>query len=498
MRLRTRWIAALALAAFVTITPAEGAARASTRPAGKALPQLSYEGRYLINPAGQVVEVHGFNLVAKTPPYEPGADGFGAQDAAFLAAHGFNAVRLGVILEGLEPEPGTFDAAYLKSIKSTVNLLGRYGIYSLIDFHQDMYNEAFQGEGLPSWMIDDDGLPAEPQAGFPGNYFGMPALNRAFDNFWANVQGPDNEGLQNWYAAAWAHVATALSGNDNVLGYDLMNEPWPGSVWASCFPPAGCPSFDEGALTSFYRVVTTAIRGVDQSHLIFYEPLLTFDYSAPTYLGDLDEPNTGFNFHVYCLAALGAPETPPTRATCDQVESTTVDNALSQATASPGPLLLSEFGATNDTTELRNVADLADAASIPWLDWAFCECGDPTGSSTEGLVYNAEEPPTGSNVDTAILDALDEPYPQLVGGTPEGYAFDPTTDSFTFTYSTLTPSGAASGSPTVVYVPPLQYPQGYSVAADGATVSSRTGSSHLQLEANPGATTVTVTVTPAS
>ena len=37
----------------------------------------------------------------------------------------------------------------------------------LLDFHQDLFHERFQGEGAPDWAVQDDGLPAEPQLGFP-------------------------------------------------------------------------------------------------------------------------------------------------------------------------------------------------------------------------------------------------------------------------------------------------------------------------------------------
>jgi endoglycosylceramidase len=65
-------------------------------------------------------------------------------------------------------------------------VLAKRRIFTLLDFHQDMFNERFQGEGWPDWQTLDDGLPAAPQNGFPGNYLTMPALQRAYDHFWAN------------------------------------------------------------------------------------------------------------------------------------------------------------------------------------------------------------------------------------------------------------------------------------------------------------------------
>ncbi|MHB8342239.1 MAG: cellulase family glycosylhydrolase, partial [Mycobacteriales bacterium] len=497
---RARVLASILLVAAAPVAASAGAPGAGGRGTGPAPGVLGHQGQWITDPAGRVVIEHGLNVVAKLPPYEPAATGFGPSDAQFLASHGFTAVRLGVILAGVEPAPGAFDEGYLRSIEATVKLLGRYGIKSLLDFHQDQYNELFQGEGFPTWMVQDNSLPVT-HAGFPGNYFTSAALNRAYDNFWANSPGPGGVGLQTRYAQAWAHVAAAFRGNAAVLGYDLFNEPWPGTDWASCFPPAGCPVADQQVLAPFEHLVIRAIHAADPTHLAFYEPWLTFDYGAPTYLGAPGDAKSGFDFHAYCLAALGAPETPPTRTGCDAlVESRVFANALHQSATSGDALLLSEFGATNDASELHEVIGLADADSVPWLEWAYCACGDPTGSgSGEALVYQPGKPPVGANVNSAELAILDEPYPQAVAGTPEGYSYAAAGDRFTFRYSTARAGGGtfAPGTTTVIYASPLHYPHGYRVELSGARVVSRADAPELVLLADPGAATVSVTVVPA-
>jgi hypothetical protein len=103
-------------------------------------------GNWVVNRDGQTVIVHGTNMVYKTAPYEPSVIGFGNDDAAFLAENGFNAVRLGVIWAGVEPEPGVYNYAYLASIKDTVQTLADHGIYTIIDFHQDLYSTFDNGE----------------------------------------------------------------------------------------------------------------------------------------------------------------------------------------------------------------------------------------------------------------------------------------------------------------------------------------------------------------
>ena len=77
-------------------------------------------------------------------------------------------------------------------------------------------------------------------------------------------------------------------------------------------------------------------------------------------------------------------------------------------------------------------------------------------------------------------------------------AFDPATRTFDLSYSTLSPSGRRSGwwLPSVVHVPRLAYPEGYSVQADGAWVVSRKCSERLVLSAKPWARSVTVRLTP--
>jgi endoglycosylceramidase len=479
-----RWLVAAVTSVLLTANPF------FTTPTPVKTPEaISHSGRWLTDSSGRVVIVHGFNLVAKTPPYEPAATGFGDDDAAFLAAHGFNVVRLGVIFAGLEPTPGHFDARYLASIDGTVRTLARHGIYSLLDFHQDMYNEKYQGEGLPSWMAEDNGLPAQPRLGFPADQVAMPALNRAYDNFWANSPGPDGKGLQDWYTEGLAHVAAHFRADSGVLGYDIFNEPWPGSAWPSCLPPFGCHGFDGGALASFTRRATKAIHAVDPRHLVFYEPDSLANEAAPTFIGSPGDSRSGESFHVYCAATVGIPESPPVRAVCNGLEGATVNNALHQSAKTGDALMLTEFGATTDLSELSSVVGPADRDRLPWMEWAYCACHDPTGSGeAEAVVHDPAKPPTGANVDDATLAALEEPYPQSVAGVPVSYGYS----GGVFTLGYTVPHHISA--PTVVYVPPADFPAGYRVTVTGARVVSAAGASSLKLVTLPKATAVSVRV----
>jgi endoglycosylceramidase len=174
-----------------------------------------------------------------------------------------------------------------------------------------------------------------------------------------------------------------------------------------------------------------------------------------------------------------------------------MDNAVAQASHHDEALLLSEFGATSDAAELRSVVNYADAHAIPWLEWAYCACGDPTGSGRpESVVYNPKRPPRGNNVNHGSLAWLDEPYPLRTAGTPLGYSFDRSTRTFDFRYSTTSAvTGQRLRAPTVVYISRLQYPRGYRVQVRGGRVRSH-DARRLVVRASRNAGMVKVTIQP--
>lgn len=456
----------------------------ATSPAAATAASPSHAGRFITDAAGRVVVLHGVNMVYKLSPYYPQAIGFGPDDAAFLARNGLNVVRVGLIWKAVEPKPGVYDDNYLAHIAATVRTLARHGIYSLLDFHQDMYNELFQGEGAPDWAVKDDGLPALPRFGFPDNYELMPALQVAFDNFWSNL-----DGLQNQYAAAWAHVAARLRGMPGLLGYELFNEPFPGTPYLTCALPGGCPAFD-AKLTAFDRLVARAIRAVDRRTLVFYEPNVLFDYGFPTNVGALNDPRAGFAFHDYCFTF--------SPAGCTS-ETTGFENAVAHVRATGEALLLTEFGSTTAAADLTGMVTRADHYMVPWIEWAYCPCSDPTGSTPDPFVVDPAKPPSGSNVGQLALRTLVEPYPQLIAGTPLAWGFDRARDTFRLRYSTARANGHGRfkrGAITEVFIPRLLYPRGYKAHLRGGRVVSRRGARMLLIAERRKATVITVTVVP--
>jgi endoglycosylceramidase len=432
-------------------------------------------------------------MVYKLAPYYPAVSGFSDDDAAFLASIGFNAVRVGVIWKAVEPRPGVYSDSYLARIAGTVQTLARHHIVSLLDFHQDMYNERFQGEGAPDWAVQDGGLP-NPRFGFPGNYLGNPALDHALDAFFDDAPGPADIGLQSRFADAWRHVAERFRTDTALLGYELLNEPFPGTTWELCASPTGCATFDP-KLTALYRRTAAVIREVDRRTLIFYEPNVLFNDGAGTQVQSLGDPGAGFAFHDYCLTE---PQTgSPTG--CDPFDDLVFSNALAHVRSTREALLESEFGSTTDVAYLRDMLARADRDMVPWLEWAYCGCDDPTATGKQAIVVDPHRPPRGSNVVWGTLRALVEAYPQVIAGTPHMWSFDASTRTFVLRFSTDRAGSRGrfgAWASSEIATPMLVYGGRYGVRVIGGALASAPGAAVLRVVACPGRRTVVVTVTP--
>src|SRR5581483_5346162 len=361
--------------------------------------------------------------------------------------------------------------------------------------HQDNYSGEFQGEGAPDWATQDGGL-ANPSDGFPGNYFSNPAEGHAWDAFWGNASAPNGIGLEDNYAQAWETVASSLSGNSNVIGYDIMNEPFPGSSFLPTL--LGIPFFGTQQLAPMYNQVDSAIRAVDPTTPIYIEPPNPAASEIPTVLGlplglgTVNDSNAVLAYHGYSagIPFIGG----------------FIVGQLANAAKQYGmqhdiPVVLDEFGATNDTSTLTTEMQPADMNQWSWTEWTYSGAGDITTSGNtdaESLVYNPLLPPTGDNVNTGNLTTLAEPYPQLISGTPTSYSF--ANGTFEFSYSTARADETgnfAAGSQTVISTPVVEFPSGYHVSVTGGHVVSATAT-QLVIASDPGATTVSVVVSPAS
>ena len=478
----------IALALLTMLTLAAPASAAPRDP-------LDTTGRWVTDATGRVWITHGVNMVYKRPPYLPSKTGFGADDVEFLRRHGFNSVRLGTIYTAVEPRPGVYDDTYVRGVRETAEAIAGAGIYTLVDFHQDLFNERYGGEGFPDWAVFDDGLPAEPLVGFPLTYVSSPGGNRAWQSLW-----DDREGLHGRFAAAWGHVAGLFRGAPRLMGYDLLNEPWPGPAWTTCANTEGCRAFEEGPLAALQGKAMRAIRARDARNIIWYEPVVTSQFGTKYWIPNpTGDPRAAMSFHIYCLAGAAGP---PGAGGCDATEQLSMDNAQARADANGDPSMMSEWGATADPAVIVRQAARADRAMIGEQWWHYCACDDPTTAGpgdVQALVSDPAKPPEGANVLADKLALVVRPYPQLVAGTPKAYGFERSSRTFTLTYSTARPDGKGAfraGSVSEVFVPRLHYPDGYAVEVRGGSIESPARASLLRIASAPGADEVRVTVKP--
>jgi endoglycosylceramidase len=477
------WVLAAGLAAlFAALAPPAAAADSTL---------LGHQGRWIVDSQGRARILHGVGVMNYSPPNLPAAMGFGDKDAAFLAAHGFNLVRLGMNWSGIEPQPGVFDSGYLDSILATMRTLEAHGIYTLLDWHQDDWGLAAAGvDGAPAWATLTDGLP-NPNLGYGFGMLGDPAQQRAFDNFWANKAGPGGIGITDRFATMLATYGRAFRAEPYLLGYDTFNEPNAGTQWPSCASSAGCPVFDS-QLSAWFRRVLPSLRAADPQHLLWIEPNVFFDFAANTNLQDPNgsDPNTGFDFHTYCLgdgAANAAPPIPGNGPGCAVEETLNLNNATAYQKRTGVALLNSEWGATDDPQVVDRQTAEFDQYMLGDVFWDY-----------NNLVPDIKGRPGGKNEDPALLAALDRPFPPIVAGTPQSWNWASANDTFTLHYATTLPDGRpGSGLDSEVYVPTLHYPDGYIASLSGAQLVS-SNSTALEVRNQPNAAAVTVTVTPST
>lgn len=462
-------------------------------PSAAALPLLGHHGRWLTDPRGRVVILHGLQVDRFEPKVPIEYIDLNPANVRFMAAEGFNLARVSLAYAGVEPMIGHIDNGYVSSYVSFDRRLARAGIYDLLDMMQGQYSVKLDGWGFPDWMTVTGSAPNIGRP-FPQGYFVNPAEDAAWDNFWADAPASDGVGLQQHYASGLRYLAGRFAQAPGLIGFEILNEPWPGSPWPTCASPTGCPAFDSSSLTGFYRRMIAALRLVDRRRLIAIEPNLLFDFGSASGLGALSDPNLLFAFHNYCLAYISSPGNEPS-SVCAPDEKTTLTNAETQAQRSHQGLLMDEWGNTADTTTISRVAAEADQDAVGWSYWAYEDCCNSVGA----VVRDGSKPPTApGNLNLAVLNALVRPYPKLIAGTPEAWSYDPATDGFTLSYSTR-PVGAGlrHRADTEIELPALRYATGYVVKVAGARVLSAPDANLLRLGNRPGAATVELTVTAA-
>jgi hypothetical protein len=480
----------------------------------------AYDGR-CPKPSALIPQPPLCEVQASLPAFSQSTTAGSGDDFAQMRALGFNVVRLVLNWSQLEPTAGTYSATYLNRVAQVVGWARQQGIYVILDMHQDQYSRYIVpaakgtapagctpsggGDGAPAWAVQADGKSACA-------LFGIDELNPAesasFSNFWQNstVAAPRGQapgtGLQDHYIGAIAALAQRFEGAPTVLGYELMNEPQPGSLGST--PAGNGYQASSEELYPFYRRATEALTGVRDGlpscpksaptslagtcaypqlasvsrQQIFFEPLAyrnLVDFSLQVSAPFSSYPNLVFAPHVYTYAftiaqeLLGEPAAPggyPPNFTFGY------QTAESEAQAMHSAVFTTEFGdsSSTDPTILANELAAQESTQTGGTLWAWkglskapgtCWCMrwqrssyQTTANGTPGKGSPRSTPSPSDLLIASRQEQMQRVWPVATAGRLGAYAFDPATRTFAMV-ATSTSAGnrGARQTETVISIP---------------------------------------------
>jgi endoglycosylceramidase len=417
------------------------------------------------------VDAGGRSKFAPYVPFDYPSGGYAAALDAYMAraeSWGIDAMRVPFTWAALEPTrttPPTYDTAWLTQYVALLEAAWAHGIYTVVDFHQDVYSEVFCGDGFPAWTLADSGI----EAGAPAHdcpqweleYLSDTSVQAAFDDFW-----PATSQTMTGYFAAWDEMISQVSDTPGVIGFEPINEPAAGT--------ANLATFESTTLSSFYSAIAAKMNQQAPKALVFFDASELDGVTVSTSLQKPSGTNLVFAPHFY---PLGVPSP-------SVVESNLATWAGYRQTWNL-PVFVGEFGASNtvSTTEpyIQSVFAALDTLGLSGTEWEYSVSADSWNSESDSVVG-------ADGGEFPVAAALIRPFARAVAGTDIVQSWDTTTaPTFTLQYT-------ASGGVTEVRLPARAYPAPPKVTVTGGCVDA-THPGELLVSASSGAK-VTLVVTP--
>ena len=388
---------------------------------------LAADGDYFKDAQGRIVILRGVNVAgnSKVPDFMPITSGDMLDP---LPGWGFNTIRLLFTWEALESTRCTYDADYLDYYEQVVIWARERGLYVLVDFHQDAYSRysiGGCGEGFPEWAVTPAVDHATPDNGEACASWGVQMVfSRTHQKTWRDFHR-DLYGVRTRYLDMVEAVAERMAKHDNVIGYELINEPW--------------GSNDQ--LEEFFDLVAGRIRGRHPNAILFVPPkaIVSSGMAANT-MAQPGFANFSYSPHYYDgMVALF-------KSWRGNDPGDSLQALLDKARSWGAPLVLSEFGAPAET---ENIAGYM-AAQYDWLDDHFSSgiqwCYTPgwTGALKDG--WNREDFSIVDDSGRLRANYTPRPYPRKIAGTPG--VFTLTDTGFTLTWNATLP-----GAATEIFLP---------------------------------------------
>jgi endoglycosylceramidase len=285
----------------------------------------------IFDACGRQRQFRGVNKVAKTAPYYPSINSFvpgnslTTEDLVLWQSLGWNVVRLGIMMAGVMPVRSFVNQSYLHIMANITADLYDHGVYTLVDFHQDLLSEAFCADGVPAWAAHDF---ARGALAFPlpvdqpyniSNATGLPSPADCGKYSWSEYYFADAvaAGFQYMYTnesaladltTYWKAVVQTLQPlGPAVLFWELMNEPWPGDMYQN--PDLLLPGVaDLQNLQPLYFKLAGVIRATEAATPPYYQHIImsesiTFDDFFPVGFTEIPGGAQGasLSFHYYEL-----------------------------------------------------------------------------------------------------------------------------------------------------------------------------------------------------
>ena len=402
---------------------------------------------FVRDPQGRATILRGVNLAGshKNAPYfsfhQP------ADFARLSGPWGMNAIRLLVEWAAIEPEEGKYDDAYLDKVADRVQWATDAGLLVIVDMHQDLYGEGFNGgNGAPKWTCDESHYASyKPRTPWFLGYSDEHML-ACYDHFWHTPS------LLDHYVEAWKRLATRLRGYPSVVGLDPMNEPFYGTTKIS--------SFENDVLLPLYVRVVEGVRTIAPQWLAFMEPSSSRNLGFPTWLEKIPFGDVVYSPHSYDSAAESGD---PFGTSGHDGLVATISVYADEAKVMGAAVWFGEYGGTSTNPGIRSYMDAeyvgAGKIAAGQMYWAY----DRGDAGYAMLRADGSEKPE-------ILDVVVRPFPDRVAGDPIDWTFDEPTSTFTFRYA---PDSTLKAK-TEISVPSRRYPDGYRVECGGCTFEKTT------------------------
>lgn len=397
---------------------------------------LHTDGRWFKDAQGRVVIMRGINMQnsVKRAPHDYNIT---EEDFDIIYRWGFNVIRLLLIWEAIEPEPGVFDENFFKKVDQIIEWAEERGIFVLLDMHQDLYGPAFGGDGAPVWASRTD-IPFKWNDPWGLNYFSK-AVIESYNTFWSS-----NE-LQEHFIQSWLKAVERYNTRAIVIGYDLYNEPFFGSI-----PPW---DFERYYLGPFQDKVASRIRKLDPDRIIFYEPFIFSSGGLATFLPPpAIKTNVALAPHFYD-PVLGLVHQLPYDNNPARIHNMMALRDRECIGLGNIPWFLGEFGIGSGANADQYVHDIYDALEKFMASGTYWDYG--RNDYMAPLDSNGNERPR--------VNEMVRPYAMRIAGEPISFSFDQFTKVFTLTYKN---SPTATGA-TEIFIPEARhYPNGFIVQSN--------------------------------